>query len=95
MKNETCFICNRVGHIAKVCFDNVHNRNQANHQGNNRYSNQLNRNETIDFIGSINVIKNNELTWLGDTGASVHVTDDMNDLIQVTNANTMLVLVVT
>ena len=67
LKNITCFKCKEKGHKAKDCPKKGRNPDVMQHSG--------------MFVGvSTSYLPTDETWWLGDTGATAHVTNDVTDL---------------
>ena len=66
-KEKKCNVCNKIGHLAKVC------------KGEKSNIEAEEADETVEFIG-VTRLQEKVTEWLGDTGATVHVTDEKSDL---------------
>ena len=76
-KDRTCNICKKEGHLTRVCKDKKEHINNDNDE-------DKGNDEVVDFVGLTELI---EGEWLADTGTSVYITDNKNDLENITQCN--------
>lgn len=75
-KEKSCKICNKVGHLARMCKN----------KGGDDKDDSKEEDAEDEFVGTVEV----QRSWLGDSGASVHITDDKRDLKNESKCNTMV-----
>jgi len=103
LKNITCFRCKKKGHKAANCPLKYNNPNKSSNSTNNNKNHSNNNNNDMSddgeeqgmFVGALVNYQNEfmrENTWLLDSGANCHITNDIGQLVNKRETNKYLIL---
>ena len=84
--NGRCNYCGRYGHKAAECYKKQRD-SQARNQNNKRQSSKQDDKATVVLMGVDNPENKMENMWIGDTGASCHMTNDDTNMYDVQTIN--------
>jgi hypothetical protein len=84
-KSKTvCNYCKKVGHLEKDCFRKArHDKNKGENTENER---------SLEVLMATKSKDNNSLTWIGDTGATSHMTNDNEGMFDIEPNNQRILI---